>query len=154
MQSLVEILSSPSWWITAVAAGIISNIAAYYLKAMVGAGFLRTFEWARKRSEHARKQDADYVDRLQNDEIFRLQHIIEFTNAKLWSLTFLVFACTALICFAIMQGRLEYPNLPAIGMMAISALCHLVFLIWMFEAFKLHRYTCRISPPTKPKNVV
>jgi len=72
MESFINQISTPSWWISVVAVGIVINLVSTYLKPTVDGGLSNISSWWRKRSEAEKDKKQKYLEKLRgnNEEQF------------------------------------------------------------------------------------
>ncbi|WP_277054862.1 hypothetical protein [Pseudoalteromonas marina] len=82
MENLLELISSPVWWVTVVVAGILINLVSSYLRDLLDVRASRISSWWKERSETAKKEELKYIKRLKTDELFRTLHVIRYTTMR------------------------------------------------------------------------
>lgn len=67
MESFINQISTPSWWISVVVVGIVINLVSSYLKPTVDGGFSNISSWWRKRSEAEKDKKQKHIEKLRGN---------------------------------------------------------------------------------------
>ena len=125
METIIRELQSPAWWLTAVIAGLIINVAAAYLKPVCDSFLSKVSVTWRNRSQNAKAAHDAMVQRLREDKQQLLLCEIRGTRDSVLSLVFLVLCFSSVGTASLLREATE-PDLYLICAMLFASVLGLV----------------------------